>query len=750
MFRNEKLMIGFGKMMLSSVILMVLLTPISVQGVSRDVDPEVNIALGKTVQYAPLPDYYLTAKDDTDSTDLTDGVLSDHPRGHLWFDSKCVGWSYAGRCNLALDLGEIHPIDEVAIRIQGGSPQAGICTPVWIELVVSDDGQLYRLAGEYSTFRTGDNEKFGVPPYEGTAWVHRFRFPDLSIRARFVGLRMYMSGLTVADELYVFRGDHDPGECDMEALPATDFSVNSPQMYFHKPYLCFTTNVTAPNPVGLVMPPDAAAEEVTVTMDLPAGTRLMSGHLGGANLASVEGKEVDGGAFLRYEFPATAGKTTKTWGRIFVGGNWRDGQEGELRYRLKRASGEAGPLVSVPLRAIEVPAAPQPGKIVAGLGWYSLQDVQTWPDGLNALKNLGINTISSFVHWMKEDDRELWDFWDECARQGYKRLNIDSTFHRIDNKDEVFCQFEDGEHGSRLCPSYRGEYYQKEIQRVAQQCARAKPDYLFCDIELWGWRGPVDAEKCIRCKEDFEKGGLESWEKWKLQKGYEMWTDVVKAVREAGCPEIEFGVYDWRAGKVYQFTWPFDRLYPDYLQSSQVSTYTPLYPYHLMLVGNECREDRMHLPKTDVIPWITPGDAGTFSGESFRYALLECFANGARGVNFWSNRVWDAELLAAYARVIRSIAPVEELIISGELLKDAEIQEPGRISGLVNGDEMLLLVADYLRSGPTELSIRLPIKKTCIVTDLDSGEEVGKIAPGESLAVPLQTERVRLLHVRPG
>lgn len=82
--------------MLLFAILMFFLAPISVQGVPRDVDPEVNIALGKAVQYAPLPDYYLTVKNDTDSTDLTDGVLSDHPRGHLWFDSKCVGWSYAG------------------------------------------------------------------------------------------------------------------------------------------------------------------------------------------------------------------------------------------------------------------------------------------------------------------------------------------------------------------------------------------------------------------------------------------------------------------------------------------------------------------------------------------------------------------------------------------------------------------------------------------------------------------------------
>ena len=58
----------------------------------------------------------------------------------------------------------------------------------------------------------------------------------------------------MADELYVFRGDHDPGAADLAALPVVDFSVTRPQMHFHKPYLCFTTNVTTPNPVGLIAP----------------------------------------------------------------------------------------------------------------------------------------------------------------------------------------------------------------------------------------------------------------------------------------------------------------------------------------------------------------------------------------------------------------------------------------------------------------------------------------------------------------
>ena len=718
----------------------------------RDADPKINLALGKRVQYAPLPSYGLTAKNNTDTMDLTDGVLSNQPRGHLWFDSKCVGWSYANRCNLALDMGEVCPIDEVAIRMQGGSPQAGICTPVWIELLVSDDGSIYRLADEYSTFREGDESRFSVPKYEGKAWVHRFRFPNLKTRARFVGLRMYMTGLTVADEFYVFRGDHDPQKCDLDALPTTDFSVTSPRMYFHKPYLCFTTNVNTPNPIGLIMPPEAKVQDVMVTVDLPRGTWLTGGGIGGANVSDMKGEEIGGGAFTRYRFMTKAANSTSNWGRLFIGGDWRDKQVGRLRYSVKCGSEDSTPTISVPLRAIQVQPTPQPERIVAGFGWYWLPSVKDWPDGPESLRKLGINTVSSFVHWMKNDDEELWYFWDQCAKQGFRRLNIDSAFHRMKKTNEIYCQFEGGKHGSKLCPSYRGIYYQSEMQRIADQCARAKPDYLFCDIELWGWRGPADSEKCTRCKADFKASGLETMEEWKLQKGYEMWTDVVKSVRgamkEADGPKVEFGVYDWRAGKTYQSMWPFDRMYPEYLQSSQVSTYTPLYPYHISLVGDECREDRSNMPRADVIPWITPGDSGTFSAERFRYALLECFANGARGVNFWSNRVWDAELMAAYARVIRNIVPVEDLIISGKLLEGAEIRGTGRISGVVSGDEMLVLAADYVGAGPTELNIRLPVKNRCTATDLDTGEKVGEISKDKWLTVPLQTERVRLLHIK--
>ncbi len=726
-----------------------------------DLDPEVNLALGKTVSFSPQPNYGLTSAGDTDATDLTDGRLSDRPDGKLWFQAKCVGYSYGGRANLSLDLGEAEPISEIAIRFQGGSPQGGITGPTWMAALVSDDGETWRQVGEYSILGRDDNEALGVPRDEGTAFVHRFRFSDLNTRGRYVGLAFYCSGLLVSDEMYVVRGEHDADAVDLAALPVVDFSTSRPQMQLHKPYLWFTTNIATPNPVGLIAPDGAETQDVTIALELPPGVQLVDGGGFGRGsedapaepLSAIEGEHIADG-WTRYEWSGTAGAATKTWGRLFIGGDWEDGREGEMRYQVAYADGTQAPVMTVPIRAVEVSETEQPDELVVGLSWYGLGSMVSWPDSLGAFRTMGLNTISNHAHWIAKPGAagydEQWALWDEAREQGFKLLNIDSTFHRIPNEPETRCQFADGTIGTKLCPSYRGQYYRAELERVASQNAKAKPDYIFPDIELWGWRGPTDAEKCTRCQADFAESGCETLAEWQLQKGSEMWVDVVEAIRaavaEAGGLEPEFGVYDWVPTSDYQYTWPFRRLYPEYLQSAQPSTYTPLNWFNIMTVGGEARASRELLDGPDALPWISPGDAGTFDGERFRYALLECFCNGARGMNFWSGRVWDTEILVAYSRVIRNLVPVEDLLLAGELLEGAEVQGPGRISGVVADGEMVVLVADYYQDAGGAVTVKLPVDAAMTATDLDTGETLTVAADG-TLRVPLEGVRARVLHI---
>jgi len=718
-----------------------------------------NLASGRPVVFSPAPNYRLTGQGESDATDLTDGKLSGREDRRIWFESSAVGWSYAGRVNLALDLGRPAHIDEIAVRLLGGSPQAGVSIPGWIEAFVSHDGEHYFQVAECSRWRRGDFERFAVPVDAGTAWIHCLRLKDLDVRGRHVALRMYTGGLSAADEMYVFGTAIEDKAGAPPSAAAADFTVAHPQPYFHKPQLVVATNVPGPVPVGVVVPPDQQPQEaVSLTLDLPPGMVLRGGAIGSTKLEDIEPERTPGGG-MRYKLVTSPKSSNKAFGRLYLQApGWQDGQEGKLRYQFAHGDWTSPPQ-ELPLRAVRVPPAPRLKRVMAGLGWWSASATAQWPDVLDAWDRLGLNSFPMFAQWMKPDD-PLWGLVAEARRRGMFIVNVDSPLHRMAQRrkrePEIYCQFSDGSTGEKLCPSYRGPYYREEIERFAGVMHSARPHLASLDIEVWGWRGPVDSRKCTRCRKDFEASGLPSWEAWQLAKGEQMWRDLVAAARaavaEAGGPRFEIGGYDFRPGPAYQSVWSVDRLYPDWMQSSQVSTYTCLYPYHLELIGNEVREDRRRLPKSDVLPWLTPGDAGTFPGECLQWALLECYTNGARGVYFWSGRVWDAESLIAYNRVIRAIAPVERLILEGELAGQlVSVEEPGRVSGIRCGSEMVLLVADYSRRSDGTLNLRLSAPAASAIRDLLTGQVVaGRIPSGPStVPIDLAGARARLLHLDP-
>jgi len=719
---------------------------------ARDADPRQNLALGKPALYLPAPDYGLTAEGDSDAQDLTDGRLTERADQCMWFETLAVGWSYSGRVNLALDLGEVQPIAEVAVRFMGGSPQAGVTMPGWVELVVADtlEGPYHKVA-EYSKWRPGEAARFGVPAYEGRPWVHRLRFTDLQTRGRYVGLRFYAGGLSCIDEMFVFAGEHDPRSATFDEASLTDFTLTQAAPYLHKPLAHVTSNIVTPLTLGCVAAPREAAEPMSVTLTLPEGVEALAGSVGGVPVA-----EAQVGGALTFTF-STKGESTKTFGRLYLTGAPRDGAAPELQYQLTWG-GFQSPRVTVPMEFIEIPPQPvQPRRLMTSLSWWDLGSTKGWPRWEEAFARIGFNTVPAMATWLNPEDQETLDFAAEVRTKGFRLQAIDSPWHRMleshASDPELYCQFADGTHGPSMCPSYRGPRYEEELQRIAIAVRLLQPSYLALDIELWSWQGPLDAEKCTRCQADKAARGVETWEEWKLQQGEAMWSDlrnaVQRAVQEGGGPPCEMGGYDFRPGVNYQFFWPFDRLYPEAMQSGQVSTYTPLEPYHIELIGNEVRKDRAKLPRSDQLPWITPGDAGTFPGEAFYHALLEVFCNGSRGVNFWSSRVWDGDLLAAYARAVRAVAPVEDILIDGQPFLP-EVEGPGRVSGMRLGDEIVLLVADYHGVTDGTVRVKLDVPQPVTVTDLDRREEISRLEAGpQVLAVDLQDETVKVLRLRP-
>jgi len=715
-----------------------------------------DLAFGKKVLFSPAPNYSLTAKGDTDSLDLTDGTISKREDQRIWFDSAAVGWSYPGRVNLAVDLGQQCDIDEVAIRFQNGSSTGGRSFPGWVEAFVSQDGEHYTKVAEFSQWNADDFKKYNIGQERGTSWVDALRFTDLKAHGRWVGLRFYGNAMTVSDEMYVFGKSNAAapaliGESD-------DFSVKSPEVYFHKPYLKLANNASLPVPIGINIPDNGAAD-VSLSLDVPKEWKL-SGSIGGIDVTKLQPKVLLDG-FDQYTFEAKSAKANKVFGRLYMEAtNWKDRQSGELRYRISSGDWQS-PQMSVPVRVVNIPAAPRLQKVMASMGWWpGASEMAKWPTELADFRTIGLNTFNVFGMWMPKDTADpAWASLEQARKEGFFISNIDSPLSPIltrhKNEKEIYDQLGDGKVSNKLSISYRGKYYQEEIQRFAQMMAKVKPDFSSEDIELWSWRGPTDSMNDERNQADYAKSGASSWAQWQQSKGSEMISDLIlsaqKAVQDAGGKPFKTGMYDVRPGGVYQQLFDFDALYPKILNDSQVSTYTSLQPADIAFIGDEAREDRARLPQSDVMPWLTPGDAGVFPGSNFEWALLECYTNGARGIWFWSSRMWDSEDLIAYNKVLRAIAPVEEVIVNGDLIGSAAtIQGAGRVSGMKLGSKMVLLAADYFgkSDGTLQLQLNLPAKST--LRDLMSDEVVEVLLPGkQTVSIPLNGQSARLLEVVP-
>jgi len=716
-----------------------------------------DLALGKKVLFSPPPNHSGTRKGDTDATDLTDGKTSAQKSNRLWYESTSVGWSYPGRFNLAVDLGQNCDIDEIAIRLQNGTVGSGILFPGWVEAFVSNDGEHYAKVAEFSRWNKGDFQKFNIKQGKtvGDTWVDCLRFSNLKTHGRFVGLRIYGNSIAVSDELYVF-GSPNANATVTSGTPS-DFTVTQPEVYFHKPYLELANNIPLPEPIGLNTP-DANGSDVTLTLDLPPGLQISGGKIGGIDVASVKPKVLSDG-WNEYIFSAKAAKANKVFGQIYMqASGWKDGQTGALRYQFSDANWQS-PQMSLPVHAVNVPAAPRLKTIMASLGWWESTRCG-WPDELKTFRILGMNTFPVIGKWLPQNANDpQWKMLEQARRDGFFISNIDSPLYEIirNHKDakEIYDQFADGTVGKKLCVCYRGQYYQEMIDYFAGMMAKVKPDFASEDIEMWSG-GPKDSRNCTRCQEDFKKSGLPTWEAWQAAKGREMISDLMtagrKAVKDAGGHDFQNGMYDLRPGETYQDVFNFNSLYPQLLQRSEVSTYTSLQPGDLEYIGDQARKDRAQLPRSDVMPWNTPGDAGTFSGDDFMWSLLENYANGARGIWFWSSRMWDAEDLIAYNKVIRAIAPMEDVITNGNLVGlSATVQGPGRVSGVKLGSRMMLLVADYFgkSDGTVKVQLNLPAKST--LRDLTSGQAIGKVLlPGrQTVDIPLNGQRARLLEIAP-
>ncbi len=318
-----------------------------------------------------------------------------------------------------------------------------------------------------------------------------------------------------------------------------------------------------------------------------------------------------------------------------------------------------------------------------------------------------------FPRYAQEDDAELFAAIQECRDAGLQVVNNSSPLHAVkgqrEEHAEVGCQLPDGP-ARWLCPSYRGTLWQEEVENVARRYSWTQAEWFFYDCEVFSsWFGPpggnIAAKDCSRCAEAFA-GFDGTWDEFMAHQGAEFYRAVHARIRELA-PEASFaaGGYGVEPSEFYHEIWDWNALYPELHQFAMPS----LYGLRPAGIGDEVRRNRELMARSDIIPWLQPGNQGEMTPETLRCILLEVLLGGGRGAAYYTQSGFDAADMRAVADVVAMLTPVEDVIMNGELLEGGACDlETVRLSGVEDGTQAVLLLAEYETAEPVECTVTLP------------------------------------------
>ncbi len=735
----------------------------------RPFEPEgnrENLALRCSYLFSAIPSYRLT-NNETDLQDLTDGLLTFRQDDKIWFDANACAWQGAAHVKIGSDLGEVNPIAEIGIRLLGGAEQSGLKFPAEVVALVSDDGENWRQVGRFvkPAADAEADDQFGMPAEEGVAYTYPLRFRELNAAGRYVGLAIAGDTAFIAsDEMWVLKGEHDIANADAGRPFAGDFIVHNFQAggvtaFFPKARVYAGVNLQGYQTLhGLDNRPEESKNGAAeLIVDLPAGVTLsrwvLNQRFGGAVVEEFETERIedDGGSFTRYIVP-TRGIWIKNWGTLYWRTDWEDGRVGTMRMGCRWEGGEHPPEEYV-IEAVRVVPVTPPERLHISIAWMNHVFWRKWPDFIETYRDCGFNAVPVFPRYApKPDTDEFQDYLDavqECRGAGLRIINNSSPLHAVKSRGkdhpEVYCQLADGP-ARWLCPSYRGELWDEEVETVAQRYSWTAAEWIFYDCEVfssWFLGGNVKAKDCTRCQAAFAEHGGE-WDQFIADQGAEFYRAVHERIAEL-VPDAEFeaGAYGVRSDRFYHEIWDWETLYPELHQFAMPS----MYGFRPGPIGDSVREQRALMTASDIIPWLQPGDLGEMPAEYVRAMALEVLLNGGRGVTYYTNWGFDAADLRAVSQAVAIVGPIEDLIMDGQLLDLDEFHcecEGVRLGGIRAGDQVALLVSEYETPTDIECSVRLPEGVTGEVYELTSAGRQAVEVAGGTLEVTLDDTRARV------
>ncbi|MGI6355813.1 MAG: discoidin domain-containing protein [Lentisphaeria bacterium] len=687
-----------------------------------------NLALGKRLQLVPPPDYHLT-KDENDCLDLTDGKLTSRSDDKVWFDRKAVGWySGNGEAFIKLDLGKPEKLDRVVIRCLGGTV-GNFKFPSSFAAYVSRDGQTYHLARSMQKLMPGESDQSDfVNSYyieeQGSVYSTRMYPFALSIQAeaRYLILKIIgASGSIFSDEMAVLEAQTiGPDFNAAYQSPGEEIPLEGLLVRTRLGTLDIIRDVPAPQRFSLLdlRAGQAVGQEASLVLDLPPGVSVRSPELEAENIV------IDGHNYQRYVLPITQKNKKLSAPDLFLAVS--PDCRGDLpAFSMGRSGGVDQHRSRLPLQIVSLPPIPRFQRLHVSLSWMSVGNAMAWPDFLEQWDKLGFNTVSAFPRWWNVNNYQKQRAFVDAARQrGYKIIMNDSAFHEMmrghKEGSELFCDIPGKSH-RMLCPSYRGQFYEKEMERVARCVKMGVPDYVFYDIECWG-QMQQSAAQCRRCQEALQKSG-KPLEEFLQDCRVEQMRDLDAAVRrgaaEIGLPAPIQGDYNRDAVRSGEF---FRRIYPQYINMAMPSLYVA---GRAVDVHNRIRGNYQKMKSRRQIPWLSTGTYGEFEPYKVEMMVLEALLNGADGITYYCYGDFTDTPHDFYyhARALAMLRPYEDLIMDGEVLEPTGSNDQMFYSGIRQDKQMLLLIGNYYKAEEST-TFTFPWANLETVLDLQTGAAV--------------------------
>ena len=155
----------------------------------------------------------------------------------------------------------------------------------------------------------------------------------------------------------------------------------------------------------------------------------------------------------------------------------------------------------------------------------------------------------------------------------------------------------------------------------------------------------------------------------------------------------------------------------------------------------------------------TPAPSGSWVGANYapmpehaRYYLLESAMNGVQGQLLFPFTGLEGRQLQLNSRVFGAFALVDDIITTGDRVRDLRIDGPEmHARGLALGDERLVLVGDHYTETDARAGVlTCPVERMTPVHDLLTRRKLGELNPADpTIAVQLRglNDRARFLYV---